>query len=103
MKPFALALVCFAFITAMVVGAGEAQARRPCPPGYFWDGPYGCMPYAPPPPPPPPVYYPYYRPVYPQPCPPGTFWDYNVCRPVSPPPPPPRYGITIDVPPLIIR
>ncbi len=43
-----------------------------------------------------PGYYPY----YPRPCPPGTFWDHGACRHV---PPPPHYGITIDVPPIIIR
>lgn len=98
MRSFALALVCLGLITAAVIVAGEAQAYRPCPPGYFWNGPYGCVPYAPPPPPP--AYYPYYPPV----CPPGTYWSYGACRTaVAPPPPPPRYGITIDVPPIIIR
>lgn len=100
MKSFALMLVCLGLFTAAALVASEAQARRPCPPGYFWDGPYGCMPYGPPPPPPPV----YYDPYYPRGCPPGTFWSYGACRPWAPaPPPPPRYGITIDVPPIIIR
>lgn len=98
MKSFALALACLGCFIAAACGAGEAQAFGPCPPGYFWDGPYGCMPYAAPPPPP--TYYPYYPPA----CPPGTMWSYGACRTVvAPPPPPPRYGITIDVPPIIIR
>ncbi len=66
--------------------------------GILLGRPYGCMPYGPPPPPPPPP--PGYYPYYPRPCPPGTFWDHGACRHV---PPPPHYGITIDVPPIIIR
>jgi|GEM_PF-1511617 hypothetical protein len=102
MKKIALALACLGLFATAMLDADQAQARRPCPPGYFWDGPYGCMPYGPPPPPPPPVYY---DPYYPRGCPPGTVWNYGACRPVMvpPPPPPPRYGITIDVPPLYIR
>jgi hypothetical protein len=100
MKNIALAFACLGLLAAAVLATDEAQARRPCPPGYFWDGPYGCMPYGPPPPPPPVYYDPYYQPVYPRPCPPGTIWDYGACRPVAPPP---QYGITIDVPPIIIR
>ena len=78
----------FVFAAAAVV-AGDAEARPPCPPGYFWDGPRGCMPYgyAPPPPPPPPAYY------YPRPCPPGTLWRAGACRPVPPPP-----GINVYIP-----
>ncbi|QLA17395.1 hypothetical protein [Desulfolutivibrio sulfoxidireducens] len=99
MKKVALALLCLGLVAAAVLTAGESQARRPCPPGYYWEGPYGCMPYGPPPPPPPPPP-PYYDPYYPRPCPPGTYWGHGACRPV---PPPPHYGITIDVPPIIIR
>lgn len=77
--------------------AGTAEARTTvCPPGYYMDGPRGCMPqpypypvvppmypaqpyrYVPPPPPPPAV--------YPRPCPPGTVWRRGYCRPVPPPP-----------------
>ena len=81
------------FALAAVVLAKDAEARPPCPPGYFWDGPRGCMPYpyyAPPPPPP--AY-------YPRPCPPGTIWRHGACRPV---PPPPGVGIYIPVPPIYI-
>jgi hypothetical protein len=81
------------FVLAAAVLAGDAEARGPCPPGYFWDGPNGCMPYpyyAPPPPPP--VY-------YPRPCPPGTVWSAGACRPVQPPP---GIGIYIPVPPIYI-
>lgn len=99
MKKIALAFLCLGMLAVAVMTTDEAQARGGCPPGYFWDGPYGCMPYGPPPPPP--AYYPYYPPG----CPPGTVWSYGACRAVMapPPPPPPRYGITIDVPPIIIR
>lgn len=81
------------FMLAAVAVAQNAEARPPCPPGYFWDGPRGCMPYpyyAPPPPPP--VY-------YPRPCPPGTLWRAGACRPV---PPPPGFNIYIPVPPIYI-
>lgn len=80
------------FVLVAVAVAQEAEARPPCPPGYFWDGPYGCMPYPYAPPPPPPAY-------YPRPCPPGTLWRAGACRPV---PPPPGFGIYIPVPPIYI-
>ena len=31
------------FVLASVALAKDAEARPPCPPGYFWDGPRGCM------------------------------------------------------------
>ena len=83
---------------AMAVLVGRAEARAPCPPGYYWDGPRGCMPYGPYAPPPPPGY-------YTAPCPPGTVWTYGACRPYAPPPPPPPppgVGIYIPVPPIFI-
>lgn len=90
------------FVAAAVVAASEAEARPPCPPGYFWDGPRGCMPYpVAVPPPPPPGYYPYPYP-YPYPyvpaCPPGTYWRGGACRPVPPPAP----GIQLNLPPIYI-
>ncbi|MGE4539382.1 MAG: hypothetical protein AB7D37_20115 [Desulfovibrio sp.] len=90
------------FMLAAVAVAQNAEARPPCPPGYFWDGPRGCMPlpYAPPP-----VYYPapvYPAPVYPAPvypaCPPGTFWRAGACRPAPRPAP----GIRVYLPPVYI-
>ena len=83
------------FLLAAAVVAGEAEARRPCPPGYFWDGPRGCMP-VPYLPPPPPGYYPY--PYAPPACPPGTFWNAGACRPVPRPAP----GIQLYLPPIYI-
>ncbi len=95
MKKVVCLLMLAGFVLAAVAWAGTAEARPPCPPGYFWDGPRGCMPYGPvPPPPPPPGYY-----YYPRPCPPGTVWRYGACRPV---PPPPGIGIVIPVPPIYI-
>ncbi|WP_428565894.1 MAG: hypothetical protein ACP59X_05465 [Solidesulfovibrio sp. DCME] len=85
------------FMVGMAVAARDAEARPPCPPGYFWDGPRGCMPmpyYPPPPgyypPPPPPAY-------YPRPCPPGTVWAAGYCRPAPQAP-----GIRVYLPPLYI-
>ena len=89
------------FLLAAVVVAGEAEARGPCPPGYFWDGPRGCMPIPYLPPPPPPGYYPYapgYYPYAPPACPPGTFWEAGACRPVPRPAP----GIQLNLPPIYI-
>jgi len=83
------------FLLAAVTVTQEAEARPPCPPGYFWDGPNGCMPIPYAPPPPPPAYY------YPVACPPGTYWQGNACVPV-PPPPPPAPGIGIFLPPIQI-
>jgi hypothetical protein len=94
-KALCLCLLAGFVLAAAVVVANTAEARPPCPPGYFVDGPRGCMPYgygrpgpyAPPPPapyyyapPPPPAYY------APRPCPPGTLWRHGACRPVAPPP-----------------
>lgn len=87
------------FLLAGLAAAERAEARAPCPPGYFWDGPRGCMP-APYVPPPPPGYYPYPYPYpYPGPvCPPGTYWRRGACRPAPRPAP----GIQLYLPPVYI-
>jgi hypothetical protein len=97
MKKLLCLLLLAGFLAATVVAVRDAEARPPCPPGYFWDGPRGCMP-MPYYPPPPPAYYP--PPVYVQPaCPPGTFWSAGACRPVPPPPAP---GVRVYLPPIYI-
>jgi hypothetical protein len=96
-KLLCLLLLAGVLFTAVAV-TQNAEARPPCPPGYFWDGPRGCMPmpyYPPPPPayyppPPPPVY-------YPRPCPPGTIWRAGMCRPAPQAP-----GIRVYLPPIYI-
>lgn len=107
MKKFLLCLCLLAGSLLATVAVAQAQARPPCPPGYFLDGARGCMPapYAPPP-----VYYPapvypapvYPAPVYPAPvypaCPPGTVWNAGACRPVPRPAP----GIRVYLPPVYI-
>lgn len=92
-----LCLCLLAGFALAFVATRDAEARPPCPPGYFWDGPRGCMPYPPPPPAyyPPPVYYPPPPPA----CPPGTVWRHGACRPLPPPPAP---GIRVYVPPIYI-
>lgn len=100
-KLLCLLLLAGVLAGTFVVAVSDAEARPPCPPGYFWDGPRGCMPlpYAPPPPayyPPPPYYAP--PPVYyPRPCPPGTIWRAGACRPAPQAP-----GIRVYLPPLYI-
>ena len=97
MKKLLCLLLLAGFLAATVVAVRDAEARPPCPPGYFWDGPRGCMP-MPYYPPPPPAYYP--PPVYAPPaCPPGTFWRAGACRPVPPPPAP---GVRVYLPPIYI-
>lgn len=100
-KLLCLLLLAGVLAGTFVVAVSDAEARPPCPPGYLWDGPRGCMPlpYAPPPPayyPPPPYYAP--PPVYyPRPCPPGTIWRAGACRPAPQAP-----GIRVYLPPLYI-
>ncbi|WP_029460588.1 hypothetical protein [Solidesulfovibrio alcoholivorans] len=95
MKKLLCLLLLAGFLAATMVVVRDAEARPPCPPGYFWDGPRGCMPmpYYPPPPayyPPPPAY-------VPPACPPGTFWRAGACRPVPPAP-----GVRVYLPPIYI-